>query len=143
MRDVADVGPPSRRCAVCEPVVSAREISKIAATPAPSSAAPRQWRTHLLGRLRRQVALTADTGLSRLLNELRAYPCDEPEPEVEIPGPGDIVVPLRLRYAGRELAFFSTVTTFGTPLDVTVSELAIESFFPADPETASILRNEE
>jgi hypothetical protein len=97
----------------------------------------------LLGRLRRQVALTADTGLSRLLNELRAYPCDEPEPEVEIPRPGDIVVPLRLRYAGQELAFFSTVTTFGTPLDVTVSELAIESFFPADPETASILRNEE
>jgi len=97
----------------------------------------------LLGRLRRQVALTADTGLSRLLNELHAYPCDEPEPEVEIPGPGDIVVPLRLRYAGRELVFVSTVTTFGTPLDVTVSELAIESFFPADPETASILRNEE
>jgi hypothetical protein len=86
----------------------------------------------LVGRLRRQVALTADTGLSRLLNELRAYPCDEPEPEVEIPGAGDIVVPLRLRYAGRELAFFSTVTTFGTPLDVTVSELAIESFFSAD-----------
>src|SRR5215216_5495884 len=77
MRDVADVGPSSRRCAVCEPVVSAREISKIAATPAPSSAAPRHWKTHLLGRLRRQVALTADTGLSRLLNELRAYPCDQ------------------------------------------------------------------
>ena len=97
----------------------------------------------MLGRLRRQVALTADLKLSRLLNELRAYPCDEPEPEVEIPGPGDVVVPLRLRYAGRELAFFSTATTFGTPLDVTVSELAIESFFPADPETAAILHNEE
>lgn len=102
-----------------------------------------EWRAHLLGRLRRQVALTADIGLSRLLSELRAYPCDEPEPEVEIPGPGDIVVPLRLRHGGRELAFFSTVTTFGTPLDVTVSELAIESFFPADPETASVLRNGE
>jgi transcriptional regulator with XRE-family HTH domain len=105
-----------------------------------------EWRAHLLGRLRRQVALTADPELSRLLSELRAYPCGQPEPEVEIPGPGDIVVPLRIRRGerrgGGELAFFSTVTTFGTPFDVTVSELAVESFFPADPETASILRNE-
>ena len=111
----------------------------------PDGMAPRianlgEWRAHLLGRLRRQVALTADTRLSRLLNELRAYPCEEPEPEIELPGPGDIVVPLRFRHEGRELAFFSTVTTFGTPLDVTVSELAIESFFPADPLTASALR---
>ena len=114
----------------------------------PDGMAPRivnlgEWRAHLLGRLRRQVALTADTGLIRLLNELRAYPCDQPEPEVEIPGPGDIVVPLRIRDNDRELAFFSTVTTFGTPLDVTVAELAIESFFPADPETASVLHNGE
>ena len=100
-----------------------------------------EWRAHLLGRLRRQVALTADTDLARLLNELRAYPCDQPEPEVEVPGPGDIVVPLRLRHDGRDLAFFSTVATFGTPLDITVAELAIESFFPADPETASVLRS--
>ena len=111
----------------------------------PDGMAPRisnlsEWRTHLLGRLRRQVALTVDPALSRLLAELRAYPCDEPEPEVEVPGPGDIVVPLRVRHEGSELAFFSTVTTFGTPLDVTVSELVIESFFPADPETASVLR---
>jgi transcriptional regulator with XRE-family HTH domain len=111
----------------------------------PDGMAPRianlgEWRAHLLGRLRRQVALTADTRLSRLLNELRTYPCEEPEPEIELPGPGDIVVPLRVRHEGRELAFFSTVTTFGTPLDVTVAELAIESFFPADPLTASVLR---
>jgi transcriptional regulator with XRE-family HTH domain len=114
----------------------------------PDGMAPRianlgEWRSHLLGRLRRQLALTADTGLSRLLNELSAYPCDQPETEIEIPGPGDIVVPLRIRHEGRELAFFSTVATFGTPLDVTVSELAIESFFPADPETTSVLHNGE
>lgn len=102
-----------------------------------------EWRAHLLGRLRRQVALTAEPELSRLLNELRAYPCEQPEPEIEIPGPGEIVVPLRIRHEGRELAFFSTVATFGTPLDVTVAELAIESFFPADPETASILHDGE
>ena len=49
-------------------------------------------------------------------------------------------MPLRIRHGGgRKLAFFSTVATFGTPLDVTVAELAIESFFPADPNTASVL----
>ena len=112
----------------------------------PEGMAPRianlgEWRAHLLGRLRRQVALTADPDLARLLNELRAYPCNQPEPEVDVPGPGDILVPLRIRHEGRELVFFSTVATFGTPLDVTVAELAIESFFPADPETAAILRS--
>ena len=61
-------------------------------------------------------------------------------PEIEIPGPGDIVVPLRIRHGDGELAFFSTVATFGTPLDITVAELAIESFFPANAETASALR---
>lgn len=111
----------------------------------PDGLAPRiinlgEWRAHLLGRLRRQVSLTADPALAQLYDELRAYPCDQPEPEVELPGPGDIVVPLRLRHEGRELTFFSTVATFGTPLDVTLSELVIESFFPADPETAAVLR---
>jgi len=99
------------------------------------------WRAHLLGRLRRQVAHTADPALGQLYDELRAYPCDQPAPEVEAPGPGDIVVPLRLRHGGRDLAFFSTVATFGTPLDVTVAELAIEAFFPADPATAAVLHN--
>jgi transcriptional regulator with XRE-family HTH domain len=98
-----------------------------------------EWRAHLLGRLRREVALTANAALAALYDELRAYPCDQPVPESEIPGPGDIVVPLRIRHGDRELAFFSTVATFGTPLDVTVAELTIESFFPADAETASIL----
>jgi transcriptional regulator with XRE-family HTH domain len=98
-----------------------------------------EWRAHLLGRLRREVALTANAALAALYDELRAYPCDQPAPESEVPGPGDIVVPLRIRHGDRELAFFSTVATFGTPLDVTVAELTIESFFPADAETASIL----
>src|SRR5215207_9166888 len=100
-----------------------------------------EWRAHLLGRLRRQVALTGVPGLAELLDELRAYPCDQPEPEVEVPGPGDVVVPLRLRHGDRELAFLSIMASFGTPLDVTVAELAIESFFPADPATGSVLRD--
>jgi transcriptional regulator with XRE-family HTH domain len=99
-----------------------------------------EWRAHLLGRLRRQVSQTADPGLAELLAELRGYPCDQPVPEVEVPGPGDIFVPLRFRHEGADLTFFSTVATFGTPLDVTVAELVIESFFPADPATAAYLR---
>jgi transcriptional regulator with XRE-family HTH domain len=99
-----------------------------------------EWRAHLLGRLRRQVAQTADKALADLLEELRGYPCDQPAPEVEIPGPGDILVPLRIREGETELAFFSTVATFGTPLDITLAELVIESFFPADPATAAHLR---
>jgi len=111
----------------------------------PEGMAPRivnlgEWRAHLLGRLRRQVAVTADPALAALYEELRAYPCDQPEPEIELPGPGDVVVPLRIRHGHAELAFFSTVATFGTPLDVTVAELVIESFFPATPETAAVLR---
>jgi transcriptional regulator with XRE-family HTH domain len=101
-----------------------------------------EWRGHLLERLRRQVALTADPQLEALHEELRAYPCDQPEPVVEMPGPGDIMVPLRLRHDGGELAFFSTIATFGTPLDITIAELAIESFFPADQTTAEVLREQ-
>ncbi|MER6670196.1 helix-turn-helix transcriptional regulator [Amycolatopsis japonica] len=99
-----------------------------------------EWRAHLLGRLRRQVAQTADPMLTELLEELLTYPCADPVPEVEVPGPGDIFVPLKLRHEDAELTFFSTVSTFGTPLDVTVAELVIESFFPADADTAEYLR---
>ena len=111
----------------------------------PDGLAPRivnlgEWRAHLLGRLRRQVAHTGEAGLAELLAELRGYPCDQPEPEVELPGAGDVFVPLRLRHTDGELVFFGTVATFGTPLDVTVAELVIESFFPADAHTAEVMR---
>ncbi|WP_406633073.1 helix-turn-helix domain-containing protein [Amycolatopsis sp. WGS_07] len=120
-------------------------VNVLRATLHPDGMAPRvvnlgEWRAHLLGRLRRQVDQTADAGLAELLEELRGYPCDDEVPEVEIPGPGDIFVPLRYRHGDLELAFFSTVATFGTPLDVTVAELVIESFYPADPATAAFLR---
>jgi transcriptional regulator with XRE-family HTH domain len=112
----------------------------------PEGMAPRivnlgEWRAHLLHRLRQQIAMTADPELIKLYDELLGYPCDQQEPTVELPGPGQIAVPLRLRYGGRVLSFFATVSMFGTPLDVTVSELAIESFFPSDEETATVLRN--
>lgn len=97
-----------------------------------------EWRGHLLGRLRRQVALTADAELADLLAELTGYPCDQPEEESH--GAGEVVVPLRIRVGEAELAMLSTVATFGTPLDVTVAELVIETFFPADEATGRWLR---
>ncbi|HJQ47949.1 MAG TPA: helix-turn-helix transcriptional regulator [Amycolatopsis sp.] len=98
---------------------------------------PGQWRAELLGRLRGQVEASADPDLADLLDEVRAYPCP--------PGPdaghdGGIFVPLKIRYGAAELSFFSTIATFGAPLDVMVSELAIESFYPADPATGDHLR---
>ena len=111
----------------------------------PEGMAPRivnlaEWRGHLLDRLRREVAATADARLAELLEEVEGYPRprDSAPPR---PPQGAIAVPLVLRHGDRELAFFSTVATFGTPLDVTVSELMIESFFPANPETAAVLRS--
>jgi len=109
----------------------------------PDGLAPRivnlaEWHAHLLARLRREIAVSADERLIELLDELRQYPGDKPD--VEPPGWGDVVVPLRIRTDLGELRFLSTVATFGTPLDVTVAELSIESFFPANPETADALR---
>lgn len=99
-----------------------------------------EWRAHLLSKVRRQIMRTGEPELVQLYEELRAYPCDQPEPVIEIPGPGDIVVSLRIRHMGQELVFFSTIAAFGTPLDITAAELAIESFFPADAHTAFVLR---
>ncbi len=97
-----------------------------------------EWRSHLLGRLRRQVALTADNELADLLTELESYPCDQAE--VDVHAADEVVVPLRLRLGDVDLAMMSTVATFGTPLDVTVAELVIETFFPADEVTTQWLR---
>jgi transcriptional regulator with XRE-family HTH domain len=99
-----------------------------------------EWRAHLLGRLRRQIALTTDRDAEALYAELRAYPCDQPEPPIAMHGASDVVVPLRLRHGDIELTFFSIVASFGTPIDITVAELAIESFYPADAQTAGVLR---
>jgi transcriptional regulator with XRE-family HTH domain len=97
-----------------------------------------EWRGHLLERLKRQVAATADAGLEELLDELCAYPAREGQSELE--DFGGVVVPLRLTSPLGELRLFGTTTIFGTPMDVTLAELAIEAFFPADSDTADRLR---
>jgi hypothetical protein len=100
-----------------------------------------EWRAHLLGRLHRQVLFSGDKRLAALEQELLGYPCEQPVPDFEIPAPGELLVPLRVRTKLGELALLSTVATFGTPLDITVAELCIESFYPADEFTAKALRN--
>jgi transcriptional regulator with XRE-family HTH domain len=108
----------------------------------PEGLAPRirnlaQWRHHVLGRLRREAAVSGSSELSSLLAELEAYPGGSEEP----PDLGGVVVPLELYTAqGRLLTFLSTVTTFGTALDLTAAELSIEAFLPADQATSEALR---
>lgn len=103
-----------------------------------------EWRGHLLTRLRQQIEASADPELMALDKELTAYPIPPRARGLRIPPAGAeppaIVVPLRLERGGRILSFISTTTIFGTPVDVTLSELAVESFFPADAETAEMLR---
>jgi transcriptional regulator with XRE-family HTH domain len=112
----------------------------------PEALAPRianygEWREHILVRLRRQVDSSADPKLYELHRELSAYPPplgrthDAPRGELLH---GGFVVPLRLVTPRGELSLISTTTVFGNPVDITLSELAIESFFPADSETAAI-----
>jgi transcriptional regulator with XRE-family HTH domain len=116
----------------------------------PEGVAPRienfaEWRGHLLERLRQQIDLTADPALIALLDEVSGYPVPK-----GISGSGSrrdhdhdlggIAIPFRLRTSHGVLSAISTTTIFGTPLDVTLSELAIETFFPADAATAEALR---
>ncbi|GLS22538.1 transcriptional regulator [Labrys miyagiensis] len=99
-----------------------------------------EWREHLLERLRHQIAVTGDSTLSELLGELQAYPVPAAKRGAKATDYGGIVVPFQLRTEAGLLTLFSTVTVFGTPVDITLSELALESFFPANAETAEILR---
>jgi transcriptional regulator with XRE-family HTH domain len=107
----------------------------------PDGMAPRivnfaEWSEHLMTRLHRQATASGDPALFALHEELRAYPGVVDEPARPHDVASLLFVPLVLRWRGDELRFFSTLATFGTALDVTIAELAIESFFPADEATA-------
>ncbi len=102
-----------------------------------------EWRGQLLERLGRQAVISGDPALAALHAELAALRTGAPSQEVAAtvdPAVGEIATPLRIRSAEGELSFISTHTSFGTAVDVTVAELAIESFFPADDATARVLR---
>jgi transcriptional regulator with XRE-family HTH domain len=114
----------------------------------PQGLAPRivnlaEWRGHLIARLHQQVAASGDAGLAALMSEL----CDYPVPDgggAHRHGAhtdyGGVVVPLQLNSEAGVLSFFTTITVFGTPVDITLQELALETFFPADAATADAMR---
>jgi transcriptional regulator with XRE-family HTH domain len=123
-----------------EPPVNVLRLSLHPDGLAPRIVNLRQWRAHLLERLAREAFASGDPALAALHEELRSY--GEPEPGGDVAlAAADIAVPLRLRQGEAELSFISTKTTFGTALDVTVAELSIESFFPADEATAAAVRS--
>ncbi|HEX2205040.1 MAG TPA: helix-turn-helix transcriptional regulator [Longimicrobium sp.] len=132
------------------PEVAEAPLNVLRASLHPRGLAPRivnlaQWRAHVLERLRRDVELSGDPVLAELLEELRGYPAPEDKRRSndgvsDGKGRMPVLVPLRLRTDAGVLSFVSTTTVFGTAVDVTVAELAVESFLPADAATAVALR---
>jgi transcriptional regulator with XRE-family HTH domain len=127
------------------PALLTPPVNVLRLTLHPDGMAPRivnlsEWRSHLLARLRRQIEVSADSALADLLKELTDYPAPAHTAEPAASGVA-FAVPFRLATDAGVLSFISTTTVFGTPVDVTLSELALESFFPADPATAAALRH--
>lgn len=109
----------------------------------PDGLAPRlrnleQVRAHLLPRLAHQAARSGDPELHALHEELASY---GPEGEPPPPDPADVALPIRIGHRGTELCFVNTITTFGAAFDVTLDEIAVEAYFPADAETAAFFRS--
>ncbi|WP_316744059.1 helix-turn-helix domain-containing protein [Streptomyces sp. MK7] len=104
----------------------------------------REWRGHLLAQMGRQIALHRSGALRALYEEVAAFPVPETdgavveEPEEDVPY---FALPMRIEHEGRVLSFVSSISTFNTPMDVTVAELAIETFLPADPATVKYLHS--
>jgi transcriptional regulator with XRE-family HTH domain len=130
------------------PALLAAPLNVLRATLHPDGMAPRivnlaEWRAHVLARLRRQIEVSADAVLADLLKELSEYPAPAESAHTAEPATTAVpfAVPFRLATDAGVLSFISTITVFGTPVDVTLSELALESFFPADAATAAALRS--
>lgn len=93
------------------------------------------WRTHFLGRLSQQVAVTGDEELKKLMEELLRYPTGEEEADGEGARSSEILGPVHIRVPAGEWSFFGMFAGFDTPFEVTTSELAFELLFPADRAT--------
>ncbi|WP_030605791.1 helix-turn-helix domain-containing protein [Streptomyces achromogenes] len=101
----------------------------------------RQWRGHLLAQMERDIALHRSDRLRALYEEVAAYPVPPEEPGAEPEEPvAYFALPLRVEHSGRILSFISSISTFNTPMDITVAELAVETLLPADRATAEHLR---
>jgi hypothetical protein len=101
------------------------------------------WSRYLMGQLHRSAILTGDRQFQRLVEEVDAYPNLASASDWRRGASGDeplVLVPLRLRIGADELSLFTTVTVFGTPQDITLSELAVELFYPGDDATEALLR---
>jgi transcriptional regulator with XRE-family HTH domain len=96
-----------------------------------------EYADHLLARLQQQVSVSADPELVELLDEMRGY-VGRRHPTVSVPA-AQVLLPMRLRVGNTVLSMMSTISVFGTPVDITLAELALEMFFPADAETAAFL----
>jgi transcriptional regulator with XRE-family HTH domain len=128
---LADVDP-----ALLEPPVNVLRLSLHPRGLAPRIRNLAQWRGHLLAQLHQRIERTADPRLVELDEELAGYPGGTPEPA----SAADVVLPLRLTSPAGELAFFSIAAHVETAADVTVEELTLEAFYPADEATAAALR---
>jgi len=121
-------------------------INALRLTLHPDGLAPRianlsEWRAHSFARLRRQIDVTADPVLIELLRELSQYPALGGKTHVAAPADElAVATPFRIRTDRGLLSFFTTTTMFGSPVDITLSELAVECFYPADAATAKIVR---
>jgi len=126
------------------PELIAAPINAVRVTLHPRGLAPRivnlgEWRGHMLHRLRHQIDLTADQTLIDLMAEVQGYGAGSPAAR-KAAGPAEMVIPFRVRIAGEVASFLTTTMVFGSPVEVSLSELAIESFFPADSETDALVR---
>ncbi|WP_293908188.1 helix-turn-helix transcriptional regulator [Phenylobacterium sp.] len=127
-----------------DPELLAAPLNVIRVSLHPKGLAPRianlgEWHAHILERLRRQAELTADPGLIALIEEIRGYP-KPPAPDRRPEDFGGVAIPFQLMVGDTLLSLFGTTTVFGTPVDITLSELTLETFFPADASTAEALR---
>lgn len=124
-----------------EPPVNLLRISLHPGGLAPRIANLNQWREHLFARLRQQIHQTGDEGLADLLTELMAYPAQPADAAQRLDGehPG-VLMPFLFQTPGGTLHLISTTTVFGSPVDITLQELALETFFPGDEATADALR---
>jgi transcriptional regulator with XRE-family HTH domain len=125
-------------------VVADRSINVLRATLHPEGLASRirnyvQWRAHVVRRVRRQWERTAIPELLDLLAEVEGYPVPEGAEEVPEGPVNDFVTPMRVRTDFGEISLLYALTLFGAPRDVTLDEIAIETFFPADQATADLL----
>lgn len=127
--------------ALLQPPVNVLRLSLHPQGIAPNIVNLTQWRNHILERLRQQIHATGDAGLAALLDELRALPLPAETDALTLAGEHlGVAMPLRFRSPAGVLSFISTTTVFGSPLDVTLQELALETFFPSDDFTAGALR---